>query len=90
MRRRTLLAGLGSAAAAVIARPPLVRSASATTLRFILQVDLAFLDPHWTTANVTRNHGYMVFDTTLCGIDGNFVARLQMMEGHRTHDDGHF
>ena len=87
MRRRAFVAGLGSAAAAAIARPALVRAASATTLRFIPQVDLAFLDPHWTTANVTRNHGYMVFDT-LYGIDGTFTAQPQMVEGHRTDGDG--
>ena len=36
---------------------------------------------------MTRNHGYMVFDT-LYGIDGNFVAQPQMVEGHRTDDNG--
>ncbi len=84
MRRRTLLAGLGAAS---LARPALVRAAEQTTLRFIPQVDLAFLDPHWTTANVTRNHGFMVFDT-LYGIDGTFTARPQMVEGHTTSADG--
>jgi len=72
MKRRTLLAGLG---AATLARPALVRAQAATTLKFIPQIDLSFLDPHWTPAYVTRNHAYMVFDT-LYGQDGTFAAKL--------------
>ena len=33
------------------------------TLRFIPQADLRSIDPIWTTAYVTRNFGYLVFDT---------------------------
>ena len=32
-------------------------------LKFIPQADLTALDPVWTSAYVTRNHGYLVFDT---------------------------
>ena len=87
MKRRTLLAGLGAAASASLARPALVRAASATTLKFIPQIDLSFLDPHWTSAYVTRNHGYMVFDT-LYGQDATFAAQPQMVEGHTIEADG--
>jgi peptide/nickel transport system substrate-binding protein len=84
MKRRTLLTGLG---AATLARPALVRAASATTLRFIPQIDLAFLDPHWSTANITRNHGQMVFDT-LYGCDTSYTPTPQMLEGHTVDSDG--
>jgi peptide/nickel transport system substrate-binding protein len=84
MKRRTVLAGL---AAAPLARPAIVRAAAATTLRFIPQVDLSFLDPHWTTAYVTRNHGTMVFDT-LYGQDGSFAPQPQMVQGHTIENDG--
>ncbi len=84
MRRRTLLAALGASG---LARPGVVRAAAATTLRFVPQIDLAFLDPHWTTANVTRNHGHMVFDT-LYGCDTAYRASPQMVEGHATEEDG--
>jgi hypothetical protein len=30
---------------------------------FVAGSDLRVLDPIWTTAYITRNHGYMVFDT---------------------------
>ena len=79
MQRRTFLA---ATAAAGLARPGLVRAAAATTLRFIPQIDLAFLDPHWTTANITRNHGQMVFDT-LYGVDTNYTPHPQY--GGRPH-----
>ena len=84
MRRRTVLAGMGASA---LSLPGVVRAASATTLRFVPQIDLAFLDPHWTTANVTRNHGHMVFDT-LYGCGADYAPKPQMLEGHRVEDDG--
>ncbi|HEY0183189.1 MAG TPA: ABC transporter substrate-binding protein [Rhodopila sp.] len=83
MRRRHFLA----ASSASLALPTIVRAASATTLKFIPQIDLAFLDPHWTTANVTRGHGYMVFDT-LYGQDGTYTPQPQMVEGHVVENDG--
>ena len=33
-----------------------------TTLRMVAHSDLKVLDPIWTTAFITRNHGYMVYD----------------------------
>ena len=51
------------------------------------QADLAVLDPIWTTATVTRNHGYLVFDT-LYGMDAQYRIQPQMVEGHTVEDDG--
>ncbi len=85
MRRRSLLQGMALSGAALAA--PALAQAQGRTLRFIPQIDLAFLDPHWTTANVTRNHGFMVFDT-LYGLDENDVAHPQMAEGHVVEEDG--
>ncbi|MCC6716300.1 MAG: ABC transporter substrate-binding protein [Acetobacteraceae bacterium] len=84
MKRRSFLA---SAAAAGLALPAAVRAQSATTLRFIPQIDLTFLDPHFTTANVTRVHGFMVFDT-LFGEDGKGGTSHQMLAGHVVEDGG--
>ncbi|PWC26536.1 ABC transporter substrate-binding protein [Teichococcus aestuarii] len=85
MRRRSLLQGMAISTAALAA--PALAQGQSRTLRFIPQIDLAFLDPHWTTANVTRNHGFMVFDT-LYGLDPNDVPYPQMAEGHVVEDDG--
>jgi peptide/nickel transport system substrate-binding protein len=86
MHRRSVLKVAGGLAATVTA-PSLVRAQAATTLRFTPQQDLVTLDPVTTTAYVTRNHGYMVFDT-LYGMDATFNATPQMVEGHRIDDDG--
>jgi peptide/nickel transport system substrate-binding protein len=57
---------------------PTARSADTKTLRFIAQADLRVLDPIWTTAYITRNHGYMVFDT-LFALDAEFAPHPQMV-----------
>ncbi len=40
-------------------------------LKFVPEADLRSLDPIWTTAYITRNHGYMVYDV-LFATDANF------------------
>ncbi|MBC9208459.1 ABC transporter substrate-binding protein [Roseomonas aerophila] len=88
MHRRSLLK-----AAAVapflpsLAAPALAQDPRATTLRFIPQANLAALDPVWTTATVTGNHGYYVFDT-LYGLNGAGEVKPQMAEGHEILEDG--
>jgi peptide/nickel transport system substrate-binding protein len=57
-----------------------------TTLRFIAQADLRVLDPTWTTATITRNYGYMVYDTLLA-LDSNFKPQPQMVERWTTSAD---
>ena len=81
--RRTLMLG----AAGALACPTVLRAAPRTTLRFSPQQDLVTLDPVVTTAYMSRNHGYMVFDT-LYGMDERFQPQPQMVEGHTTGDDG--
>jgi hypothetical protein len=49
------------------------------TLRFVAEADLQIFDPVWTTAYITRNHGYLVYDT-LFGTDENFQVKPQMVE----------
>jgi peptide/nickel transport system substrate-binding protein len=77
MKRRDLLKT--AAAAAFAAGPSLpARAAPDKTLRFIAQSDLRVLDPIWTTAYISRNHGYMVFDT-LFALDNTFKPHPQMV-----------
>ncbi len=87
MKRRHLLA----AATAGLAMPAVLRAQGVAgaprTLRFIPQSDLTVLDPHWTTAYVTRNHGFMVFDT-LYGTNGAYEPSPQMVAGHTVENDG--
>jgi peptide/nickel transport system substrate-binding protein len=62
------------------------RAADTKTLRFIAQSDLRVLDPIWTTAYITRNHGYMVFDT-LFAIDAEFAPHPQMVGDYSLSPD---
>ena len=57
-----------------------------TTLRFIPQADLRSIDPIWTTAYVTRNFGYLVFDT-LFALDKDFKPQPQMVDHWQVSDD---
>jgi peptide/nickel transport system substrate-binding protein len=66
------------APAAVLPTRPRAAASDKKTLRFIAQSDLRVLDPIWTTAYITRNHGYMVFDT-LFAIDAEFAPHPQMV-----------
>ena len=83
--RRAVLAAGAVALAAPLARPAIAQPAR--VLRFIPEGDVAVLDPIWTTATVTRNHGYLVFDT-LYGQDAQFRIQPQMVAGHTTEQDG--
>ncbi|MBO0736905.1 MAG: ABC transporter substrate-binding protein [Alphaproteobacteria bacterium] len=78
MTRREFAATAGAAALTTLGLKPGARAAEAKTLRFIVQSDLRVLDPIWTTAYVTRNHGYMVFDT-LFALDSKFKPHPQMV-----------
>ena len=82
MQRRHFMMG-----AAAVAATGLARAQAGRVLKFIPQADLSTLDPHWNTAYVTRNHGFMVFDT-LYGTDADYTPRPQMVAGHVVEDDG--
>ncbi|MEY9750182.1 hypothetical protein ABIF65_009556 [Bradyrhizobium japonicum] len=48
------------------------------TLNAVMQSDLRVTDPGFTTAIITRDHGYMVYDTLL-GIDGWSICAIKGM-----------
>src|SRR5262245_12034433 len=56
-------------------------------LRLIPHADLRTLDPIWTTAYITRNHGYMVYDV-LFATDANFKVQPQMVDKWEASKDG--
>src|SRR5262245_31453130 len=56
-------------------------------LRLIAQSDLTVLDPVFSTANITSNHGYMVYDQ-LFGLDSKRVPQPQMVETYSRSTDG--
>lgn len=84
IHRRTLFA---AGAAGLLAAPAVAQNTRAATLRFVPQANLSVLDPIFTTATVTGNHGFHVFDT-LYGVDAELKPKPQMVEGQETSADG--
>ncbi|MBV8534851.1 MAG: ABC transporter substrate-binding protein, partial [Alphaproteobacteria bacterium] len=89
---KRLIGSVLPAAVAAILATALVPSAgsaqsSGKTLRFIPEADLRVLDPIWTTAYITRNYGYMVYDT-LFAMDENFKVQPQMVDAYTVSGDG--
>ena len=72
--RRAVLAG-------ALAVPAVARGQGGRVLRMVPQANLTSLDPVWSTANITRNHGYMIYDT-LYGMTAGLVPTPQMAAGH--------
>src|SRR3954468_20388163 len=66
----------GLALGAALAVPAL---AEAKTLTAVMHSDLRVTDPIITTAYITRDHGYMVYDTLLA-TDSNFKIQPQMAD----------
>jgi peptide/nickel transport system substrate-binding protein len=80
----------GLAAAAVVSAmltlaPATVRAES--VIRMIPQADLKNLDPHWTTAAITQNHGYMIYDV-LFALDSKLEPKPQMIDKWTASPDG--
>src|SRR6516162_7607564 len=86
MRRRDLFKAAGLSLAA-LAAPRIGRAERPNKMVFVPPIDLTVLDPIATALRSTRNHAYLVFDT-LYGIDTNWAARPQMVEGHQVEEDG--
>jgi peptide/nickel transport system substrate-binding protein len=75
----------GMLAMAMIAPAAHAQSAG-KTVKFIPEADLRSLDPIWTTAYITRNHGYMVYDT-LFALDEHLKPQPQMVESWTVSED---
>jgi peptide/nickel transport system substrate-binding protein len=82
IRRRSLIAG---AAAATLARPAI--GGTSKTLSIIPQAALNSIDPIWSTSQISRNLGFMVFET-LYGRDAAMTPRPQMVQGDEMEDGG--
>ena len=78
-----LLLATTFAGSAFIAPPA---SAQQKTLKFVPEADLRILDPIATTAYITRNYAYMVYDT-LFSVNEKFEVQPQMVEKWTLSDD---
>jgi peptide/nickel transport system substrate-binding protein len=75
------------AAGALLAGASAPALAQSKTLRVVAHADLKILDPSFTTAYISRNFGYMVYDT-LYARDANGQVKPQMVEKHTASKDG--
>src|ERR1022692_1662507 len=71
---------------AVMLNVPLASAQTQKVLKFIPQADLRILDPITTTAYITRNHGYMIYDT-LFATDAKFQVQPQMVDKYELSND---
>jgi peptide/nickel transport system substrate-binding protein len=87
LSRREFLAGSAAAGTAVALGAPYVQAQKrGGTLRVMPHADLKSVDPIWTTAYISRNHGYMVYDT-LFAMDANLQVKPQMVERYTASPD---
>src|SRR5438105_14146401 len=84
IKRSSLLHSLVAVmtAALLVAAP----ASAQKVLKFIPQADLRILDPITTTAYITRNHGYMIYDT-LFATDAKFQVQPQMVDEYEISRD---
>src|SRR5712675_3411511 len=81
-KRPTIAAALSVAALSVALTSQAFTSkafAAGKTITAVMHSDLRIIDPLFTTAYITRDHGYMIFDTLLA-TDSNFKIQPQMAD----------
>jgi len=86
MKHRTL-ATLACLSALLLGTASTPALAQTKTLRVVAHADVKILDPTFTTAYITRNFGYMVYDMPF-GRDDKGVPKPQMVEKYTTSKDG--
>jgi peptide/nickel transport system substrate-binding protein len=77
-RQRLATLAIACVAAATLAVAAFAASPKKTILA-VMHSDLRVIDPGFTTAYITRDHGYMVYDTLLA-TDANFKVQPQMAD----------
>src|ERR1700751_3730858 len=76
----TTLAAVAALAASVLG------ARAETTLRAVMHSDLKIVDPIWTTAYISRNHGYMIYDT-LFAMAAQGKIKPQMVDKYEVSAD---
>ena len=85
--RRQVVRGAAATTAVAFSAPSVRAQNSEQVLRFVAEADLKVLDPIWTSAYITRNHGYLVYDT-LFGTDEKHQIKPQMVDQTVVSADG--
>jgi peptide/nickel transport system substrate-binding protein len=85
-RSRFAFAGIATFVLAATLGVSVAFAQSQKMLKFVPQADLRILDPITTTAYITRNHGYMIYDT-LFATDARFQVQPQMVDRYEVSKD---
>ena len=85
-RSHFVTAVIATLAVAATLGSPVALAQAQKVLKFIPQADLRILDPITTTAYITRNHGYMIYDT-LFATDAKFQVQPQMVDKYTVSKD---
>ena len=83
---RSIMIAAALAASTTIVPSGAVMAQDAETITAVMHSGLRVLDPIITTAHITRNHGYMIYDV-LIAVDSNFEVKPQMAD-FAVSDDG--
>src|SRR2546421_9506803 len=78
--------GLKILVAAALLTLPCGAASAQVTLKAVMHSDVKIVDPIWTTAYITRNHGYMVYDT-LFAMDDKGEIKPQMVDKYEVSAD---
>ncbi len=87
IRRSVLGAALALTAGFIVVPAGALHAEGGTVLKSVPSSDLAILDPIWTTAQITGEHSFLIYDT-LFSIDSSGMAQPQMLESYSVSDDG--
>jgi peptide/nickel transport system substrate-binding protein len=77
--RPTIASSITLAVLALLSAPASQAVAAGKTITAVMHSDLRVIDPGITTAYITRDHGYMVYDT-LVATDSSFKIQPQMAD----------
>jgi peptide/nickel transport system substrate-binding protein len=86
MKRPTIKRVVTAAAFALAAAWTAAPAYAQNTLKVLMHSDLKIVDPIWTTAYITRNHGYMIYDT-LFSMDAKGDIKPQMVDKYTVSAD---
>src|SRR6266404_3384412 len=78
-KHRTMMSNVTLSVLALSAALTSQAIAAGKTITAVMHSDLRIIDPIFTTAYITRDHGYMVYDTLLA-TDSNFKIQPQMAD----------
>ena len=84
--RKPWAAGCVALVGALLTLGPPAFAQGEKTVRAVMHAEVKWVDPHWTTANITQQHAYMIYET-LFALDAKGNPRPQMVDTFRMSPD---